>query len=112
MDRVSLDDVESVEAVADVHLSQLAAGEEMSVQHFRIDPGTEVPEHDHHHEQTGYITQGTLTFVVDGEEVEVNADDSYVIPAHEPHSAVNNGDEPVLGVDIFSPPRTNPDWQE
>ncbi|WP_224448898.1 cupin domain-containing protein [Haloprofundus salilacus] len=112
MERLSLSDVETTEAVPDVHLAQLAAGEEMSVQHFHIAAGASVPEHDHPHEQTGYITQGTLTFVVDGEEIRVTEGDSYVIPGGEPHSAENRGDEPVRGVDIFSPPRVNPDWQE
>lgn len=113
MEKVPRDSVPETEAVPDVHLAQLATGEEMSVQHFRIEPGAEVPEHDHHHEQTGYITQGTLTFVLeDGEELEVSAEDSYVVPANEPHAAVNRGDETVLGVDIFSPPRKNPDWQQ
>ncbi|WP_224268192.1 cupin domain-containing protein [Haloprofundus salinisoli] len=112
MDRLSLSDVETTEAVPDVHLAQLAAGEKMSVQHFHIAAGASVPEHDHPHEQTGYITQGTLTFVVGGEEIRVTEGDSYVIPGDEPHSAENRGDEPVRGVDVFSPPRTNPDWQE
>ena len=110
MERVSLSDVDAAEAVGGVHLSQLAAGTEMSVQHFRIEPGATVPEHSHPHEQTGYLTAGTLTFLVDGEEQPVSAGDSYAIPGDEPHGAENRGDEVVEGVDIFSPPRLNPDW--
>ncbi|AUV82951.1 cupin domain-containing protein [Salinigranum rubrum] len=110
MERVPLSGVEPAEAVDGVHLSQLAAGTEMSVQHFRIDPGARVPEHSHPHEQTGYVTAGELTFLVDGEEVTVSAGDSYAIPGDEPHGAENRGDEPVEGVDIFAPPRVNPDW--
>ncbi|PSP87560.1 cupin domain-containing protein, partial [Halobacteriales archaeon QH_8_68_33] len=30
-----------------VHLTQLAIGERMSIQHLRIEPGAEVPMHDH-----------------------------------------------------------------
>ncbi|WP_132057951.1 cupin domain-containing protein [Halorussus amylolyticus] len=112
MEVVPTDSVEATEAVEGVHLSILAGGEEMNVQHFEIEPGATVPEHSHHHEQTGYLTGGTLTFTVDGEEIEVSAGDSYAIPSDEPHSAVNRGDDTVTGVDIFSPPRTNPDWQE
>ena len=98
MERVSLEESDVVEAVPDVHLAQLAGGESMSVQHFRIDPGATVPEHSHHHEQAGFVYRGELTFVLaDGEEV---------------HGAENRGDEPVEGVDIFSPPRPNPDWAE
>ncbi|MFC7082370.1 cupin domain-containing protein [Halorussus caseinilyticus] len=112
MEVVPKDAEESTEAVAGVHLSLLAGADEMNVQHFLIEPGAEVPEHDHENEQTGYITNGTLTFVVDGEEIDVSAGDSYAIPADEPHAAENRGDVPVEGVDVFSPPRENPDWKD
>ena len=113
MDRVPLADHDSTEAVDDVHLTQLAVGEEMSVQHFRIEPGAVVPEHTHHHEQTGYVFSGELTFVLaDGDEVTVGPDESYVLLSEEAHGAENRGDETVLGIDVFSPPRANPDWQQ
>lgn len=105
-------DVEAVEAVDGVFLSQGAVGEGMSIQRFEIEPGATVPEHDHPHEQIGMITAGRLTFVVDGEERVVGPDDTYVIPGGEPHAAENRTDEPVVGYDIFSPPRANPDWGE
>lgn len=111
MERVPLADHDSTEAVDDVHLTQLAAGERTSIQHFRIEPGAVVPEHSHHHEQTGYIFSGELTFVLeDGDEVTVGPDESYALLSEEVHAAENRGDETVLGIDIFGPPRTNPDW--
>ena len=110
MHHVADEDRRAVEAVPGVHLTQLAAGEEMSVQRFRIEPGATVPEHDHHHEQTGYVVSGTLTFTVDGGTVPVGPGDSYAIPGGEPHAAANEGDEPVVGIDTFAPPRTDPDW--
>ena len=112
MQVVPKDAEESTEAVEGVHLSLLAGADEMNVQHFFIEPGAEVPEHSHDNEQTGYITQGTLTFFVDGEELDVSAGDSYAIPGDEPHAAENRGEVPVEGVDIFSPPRENPDWKD
>lgn len=112
MERVTHDDVDTAEAIEGVHLTQMATGETMSVQEFVIDPGAAVHEHSHHHEQTGYITQGELTFLVDGEEIVVGPGDSYVIPGGEPHAAENRGDETVVGVDIFSPPRANAPWEE
>jgi quercetin dioxygenase-like cupin family protein len=115
---------ETVEAVEGVHLTQLAVGEEMSVQHFHFEPGAAVPEHSHHHEQAGYIVRGSLTFVVDstesgtvdgngdagGEERIIGPGDSYAVPGDEPHAAENPTEEPVEGIDIFAPPRANPDW--
>jgi len=112
MEIVSGADAAATEAVPDVHLSRLAAGAETSVQGFRIDPGAEVPEHSHPHEQAGVIVSGTLTFLVDGEERPVGPGDTYVIPGDEPHAAANRGEEPVEGYDVFSPPRTDPDWAE
>ena len=105
-------DGETVEVVDGVHLTQLAAGEHMSVQHFHIEPGATVPKHSHHHEQAGLVVKGTLTFVVDGEDHVISPGESYVIPGDEAHSAENHADVPVDGVDVFSPPRPNPDWAE
>ena len=112
MDALALSDRDQVEALPGVYLAQLAAGAEMSIQHFHVEPGAEVPEHDHPHEQAGFIYQGALTFFLDGEEIVCETGDSYVIPGEEPHGAENRGDEAVMGVDIFSPPRTNPDWAQ
>lgn len=111
MERVSHDPANDVEAVPGVQLSQLAAGTEMSVQHFTVEPGAEVPAHSHPHEQSGYITAGALTFqMADGEKVVCEAGDSYVLGGGETHAAVNRGDVPAEGIDVFSPPRTDPDW--
>ena len=113
MERVGLADRESVEAVEAVHLTQLAAGERTSIQGFEIEPGATVPEHSHHPEQTGFVYEGELTFVLaDGEEVVVGPGDSFTLPGEEPHAAENRGDEPVRGVDVFAPPRPDPDWAE
>lgn len=113
MEKIATDEVEPTEAVEGVHLSSLAAGDRMSVQEFRIEPGQGVPTHSHPHEQVGYLTRGELRFVLgDGEEIVIRAGDSYVIPGEESHGAYNDGDVPVEGIDVFSPPRIDPDWKE
>lgn len=112
MQTVDRSERDVVEAVEGVFLAQLAAGDRMSVQHFHVEPGAAVPEHSHPHEQSGFVYEGELTFQVDGEELVVGAGESYVIPGDEPHAAVNRGDEPVDGVDVFAPPRENPPWAE
>jgi len=103
---------ETVEAVEGVHLTQLAVGEAMSVQHFHIEPGAVVPEHSHHHEQTGYVMSGSGVFTIDGEEYPTGPGDSYAIDSDLPHSLENPTEEPLSGIDVFSPPRANPDWQD
>lgn len=112
MERVSTSTIKAAEPVENVYLKLLASGEETSMQHFEIDPGASVPEHSHHHEQTGFVYEGSLTFVSGGEEFVVEAGDSFTIPGEELHAAENRGDVPVRGIDVFSPPRTDPDWAE
>jgi quercetin dioxygenase-like cupin family protein len=103
--------VESTEAVDGAHLKRLAGGTEANVQQFTIEPGATVPEHSHPHEQVGYVLEGALEFTIDGETHRAKTGDSYVIPGGEPHSAENTADVPVVGLDIFAPPRDSPDWQ-
>lgn len=112
MERVAREDVHSTEAVDRVHLSKLAAGERMSVQGFEIAPGAVVPEHRHEHEQVGVVVEGELTFLVGGEEVVCGSGDSFALPSDEPHAAENRGETAVVGYDVFSPPRLDPDWAE
>jgi quercetin dioxygenase-like cupin family protein len=104
-------DSEFTEVVDGVHIAPLAVGERMNVQHFHIEPGAVVPEHSHPNEQVRFVARGTFTFRVDGDEHVVGAGDSYVVPADEPHEAANLTEEPVRGIDVFSPPRDEPDWQ-
>ncbi|MDZ7701281.1 MAG: cupin domain-containing protein [Halobacteriales archaeon] len=112
MEHVSSADRERVEAVDGVHLTQLAVGDRTSVQAFRMEPGSAVEAHDHPHEQAGFLYQGELTFTLaDGTERVVGAGESFLFRGEETHAAENRGDEPVLGVDVFAPPRPNPDWQ-
>jgi quercetin dioxygenase-like cupin family protein len=110
MEAIGTDDRDATEAVDGVHLAMLAGGEAMNVQRFAIEPGATVPAHSHPHEQAGYLVEGTLTFLLDGEERELHAGDSYSIPGGESHGVENRGDETVRGIDVFSPPRENPDW--
>ncbi|MBV0923703.1 cupin domain-containing protein [Halomicroarcula limicola] len=113
MDVVADDSSNAVEVEPGVFLTQLAAGAEMSIQHLRIEPGGRVPEHSHHHEQVGFVYQGEQTFVLEGgEAVTVGPGESYHLKSHEVHAAENRGDEVLLAIDVFSPPRPNPDWLE
>lgn len=112
MDEVPRVSRDTIEAVEGVHLTPLAAGERMSAQHFHVEPGAVVPEHSHPHEQIGYVVRGSLTFAAAGSEFVVGAGDSFCIPPEEPHEARNLTEEPVAGLDVFSPPRADPDWPE
>lgn len=103
-------DSETVEVLEGVYLTQLAAGERTSVQRFHIEPGATVGEHSHDNEQAGYVVDGTLTLIVDGERRVLRQGESYVLEPNEPHAAANDGEVPVKGVEVFSPPRASPPW--
>ncbi len=112
MERVSLSDLDPSEAADGVQLALMAGSESMTVQHFEIEPGAAVEEHSHANEQTGFIYEGELVFHTDGKEIVCKPGDSYAIPGEQPHAAENRGEKTVRGVDIFSPPRENPSWQD
>ncbi|MFC7130697.1 cupin domain-containing protein [Haloferax chudinovii] len=110
MDVQSMTD-DGEEVLDGVHLAQLAAGRQGSVQHFRIESGALVGTHSHEHEQIGWVSSGELLFTVDGEEYLVGPNTSYVIPGGVPHSAENRGEVDAVGIEVFSPPRLTPPWE-
>jgi quercetin dioxygenase-like cupin family protein len=112
MEVESIADHEQSEVLDNVFLTQLANGERMSVQHFRIVSGAVVGDHNHDHEQAGFLISGSLVFTVNGEEYPIEAGDSYVIPSNAVHAVENRGDEPAIGIELFSPPRPTPPWAE
>ena len=111
MESMSPADGQTVEAVDGVYLTQLVSGERTSIQHYHIESGASVPEHSHEHEQTGYVANGTFTFLIDGEEHTINPGESFVIPPNVAHAAENRSEMPVEGIDVFSPPREQPSWR-
>jgi quercetin dioxygenase-like cupin family protein len=65
-----------------------------------------VPEHSHPNEQISMLDQGSLRFVIAGQEILVKAGEVLRIPPHVPHSA--EALEDAVAVDLFSPVRE--DW--
>ena len=110
MDVVDNDSNAETEVVSGVYLAQLAAGENMSLQHVRFDPGARVPEHSHPHEQAGYVYEGTVTFLLEGGAVTLEAGESYCVSGGQAHAVENPTDRPARVIDVFSPPRGDPDW--
>ncbi len=110
MKRLSLTETDTTEARPGVHLAQLAGGERMTVQHFAVEPGAVIESHSHPHEQTRFIYEGQLVFVLAEDEQVCAVGDSYAIAGGERHRIENHGETTARGVDIFSPPRENPAW--
>ena len=85
---------------------QVINGDTITVARVYLAKGCKVPEHSHHNEQISIIEQGSLKFVVAGQEKVVRAGEVLRIPPHVPHSA--EAEEDCVGVDVFSPVRE--DW--
>ena len=68
-----------------------------------LDAGARFREHQHPHEQTVNVLEGTLELVVGGETVVLSAGESYVIPPDVPHSGQARSSCRVL--DVFAPVR-------
>ena len=86
---------------------QVIHGDTITVARVYLNKGCSVPEHSHHNEQISIIEQGSLRFIVAGNEQVVHAGEVLRIPAHVPHSAT--ADEDCVGIDIFAPVRE--DWR-
>jgi quercetin dioxygenase-like cupin family protein len=70
----------------------------------RIEPGGNVPEHSHPHEQLGYVIEGSIILRIGDETREIGPETCYVIPGGVPHEGTG-GPEGCLVMDVFSPPR-------
>lgn len=79
-------------------------GRNLTVSFVSMEPHSEAPMHQHAEEQIGTIIEGSYEFDLAGEKRVVRKGDVYVVPPWVPHGAVTH-DEPVLALDVFSPPR-------
>jgi quercetin dioxygenase-like cupin family protein len=84
-------------------------GERLTMALIDLDPSTLVPEHHHDNEQLGFVVQGSVTMVIDGDERELGVGETYSIRSNVPHSA-RTGPEGATVVDIFAPVRA--DWEK
>lgn len=110
MDTYDLSERPAVEAAPGVHLTQLVAGTRASMLHYHIESGASVPEHRHDHEQLGFVYRGSLTVASGDTRSVVGTGESYALAPEEVHSIANEGEDAAVGIDVFSPPRGDPDW--
>jgi quercetin dioxygenase-like cupin family protein len=82
----------------------LTAGDRMMLIEVTLEPGAAVPMHTHPHEQTGYVVSGRMRLQIGDETLDLDPGDGYMIPGGAEHEATAL-DEPLVIVDIFSPPR-------
>ncbi len=91
------------ELLPGIVMEPLAWGERTSMVRFHLAKGAELPLHNHPHEQTGYMVSGHVTFLIEDEEVDTVAGDSWSIPGGVEHG-VEVLEDTVI-VEVFSPVR-------
>jgi len=80
------------------------SGDRMTMAIYRINPGIEIPEHSHPHEQIGIVLEGEIEFVIQDERRTVKQGELYLVPPDVPHSG-KCGERPARVIEVFSPPR-------
>lgn len=110
MKRVTEIDRNITEVSDGVYLADLAAGENVCMKYWEVEPGETLPTHRHANEQIGFVISGQLVALVEEYEYVLGSGDSYLFPSNERHGAENRWEEPAVGIGVLSPPRTEPDW--
>jgi quercetin dioxygenase-like cupin family protein len=77
--------------------------ERMTIAYWRFEPGTDLPEHSHPHDQITNILEGEFALVIDGVSEVLRAGDVQVIPSNSIHSG--HAITACRIIDVFSPVR-------
>jgi quercetin dioxygenase-like cupin family protein len=85
---------------------QIWRGQIMNLR-MELKPGTHPPAHAHPHEQTGNVIQGTLKMRIGDAEKILTLGHGYIIPPNVPHALEVVGDETVIMLETFTPPRAD-----
>jgi quercetin dioxygenase-like cupin family protein len=86
-----------------VNFKTLAFGDRTHLTEFHLAKGTIIPEHDHLHEQTGYLVSGRLTFTIAREVFDARPGDGWNIPGGVGHKVEVLED--AVAIEVFSPVR-------
>jgi quercetin dioxygenase-like cupin family protein len=80
-----------------------AHGTNMTLGYVEIKAGSDLPVHQHPHEQITYIIEGQLDMTIGGNPCSLTTGMYYVIPSNVPHGAFAATDCKVI--DVFNPTR-------
>ena len=86
-----------------IHIKTMVYGDKTLTAKFKLEKGSQLPLHNHPHEQTGYLVSGRMRFVVDGKTHLAEPGDSWCIAGDVKHSAEVLEDSVVI--EVFSPMR-------
>lgn len=79
-------------------------GQYMTLSVVDMDPEAVIPEHQHPHEQIGYMVRGSGRFRIGGQTYEVKAGQMWHIASNLPHEVIA-GPEGLRAIDVFYPIR-------
>ena len=91
------------ESLPGIRQKTLVFGKNTLMAEFRLTKGSQLPQHTHPHEQTGYLVSGHITLRIGDEESDIQPGDSWNIPGNVEHSATIQGDS--VAIEIFYPVR-------
>lgn len=80
-----------------------AHGTSMTFGYVEIKAGSNLPAHQHVHEQITYVIEGKLDMLIGGKQYSLSPGMYHVIPSNTPHSAIAHTDCKLI--DVFSPVR-------
>ena len=86
-----------------VDRQSLSYGDKTHMVKFRLKMGAVIPTHDHPHEQTGYLLEGKMLMMIEGEECPLEAGDSWSLKGGVVHGV--SVLEDCLVLEVFSPVR-------
>ncbi len=98
------DDNMSQKSIAPGVSIAVAGGDRAQMSFVTLTPGSQVPMHDHPHEQLGVVLEGEFVMVIGEESRTIKTGDKYVIPGGVRHGVTEVMVKSVA-LDIFSPPR-------
>lgn len=98
-----LDTLPQREIVPGVRI-RIVAGSQLMLSVVDLDDGSEVPTHQHAHEQAGLVLSGTIEMWIGDERRLLGPGDAYLIPGGTPHGA-RPVDGPARVLDAFHPVR-------
>ena len=92
-------------ALEGIEQKTLVYGAKTLMTEFLLRKGSVLPCHSHPHEQTGYLVKGYIRLSIGSDQYEVQAGDSWCIPAEVEHGAEIIQDS--VAIEVFSPVRTD-----
>jgi quercetin dioxygenase-like cupin family protein len=87
-----------------VHTSLLTDTEHVQLIWSKFEPGGVYPQHSHPHGQISVLLQGRMRLTVGDEVAEIGPGDMWYAPANVSHGGELLGDDPVVFIDVYSPP--------